>query len=61
MNMIEHGRAFVESVRSLTRRSVWDWRRCPGCGGQETYKNGATTDIRGRLQGGRAYGAAPLV
>lgn len=41
MNMIEQGRAFVESLRSLAHRSAWDWRRCPHCGGWETYKNGS--------------------
>jgi transposase-like protein len=41
MNMIERGRAFVESLQSLAHRSAWDWRRCPSCGGWETYKNGS--------------------
>lgn len=41
MNIVEQGRAFVESLRSLVQRSAWDWRRCPYCGERETYKNGS--------------------
>jgi len=41
MNIIERGRAFVQSLRELAGRSVWDWRRCPRCGGRFTHKNGS--------------------
>jgi len=41
MNIIEHGRAFVQSLRELASRSVWDWRRCPHCGSTMTHKNGS--------------------
>jgi len=41
MNIIERGRAFVQSLRELASRSVWDWRRCPNCGSTITHKNGS--------------------
>ncbi len=41
MNMIEQGRSFVEWLETLKQRSTWEWRRCPDCGGRETYKNGS--------------------
>jgi len=41
MNIIERGRAFVQSLRELASRSVWDWRRCPRCGSAFTHKNGS--------------------
>jgi len=40
MNIIARGQAFVESLKALARRSVRDWRRCPHCGGDDTYRNG---------------------
>ena len=40
MNIIERGRVFVESLRELAGRTVWDWRRCPYCGQSDTCKNG---------------------
>jgi hypothetical protein len=40
MNIIERGRAFVQSLRELAGRSAWDWRRCPKCGGTWTVRNG---------------------
>jgi len=41
MNIIEQGRAFVESLRELASRSAWAWRRCPYCGQTNTYRNGS--------------------
>jgi len=41
MNIIERGRRFVQSLRELATRSVWDWRRCPHCGSRITHKNGS--------------------
>ena len=41
MNIIARGQAFVESLRELAQRSVWDWRRCPHCGSYDTYRNGS--------------------
>ncbi len=40
MNIIERGKAFVQHLRELGRRSAWDWRRCPRCGSSDTSKNG---------------------
>lgn len=40
MNIIERGRQFVQSLRELANRSLWDWRRCPHCGSRNTIKNG---------------------
>lgn len=36
MNIIQRGQQFVQKLRDLARKSVWDWRRCPYCGGTET-------------------------
>jgi transposase-like protein len=40
MNMIERGRDFVQKLRALARRTMWDWRHCPRCGSDCTIKNG---------------------
>ena len=40
MNIVERAKAFVQSLRELAGRSVWDWRRCPRCGGTDTCKYG---------------------
>jgi transposase-like protein len=40
MNIIERGRAFLQSLREIAGRSAWDWRRCPRCGSTLTIKNG---------------------
>ncbi len=40
MNIIERGKAFVQSLRELAGRSVWDWRRCPKCGETDTSRHG---------------------
>ena len=36
MNIIERGRAFLQSLVALAQRTVWDWKRCPKCGGTLT-------------------------
>jgi transposase-like protein len=41
MNIIERGRAFLQSLRELAGRSAWDWKRCPQCGSTLTIKNGS--------------------
>ena len=41
MNMIERGRQFVQRLRGLAGRSVWEWRQCPRCGSEWTIKNGS--------------------
>jgi hypothetical protein len=41
MNIIEQGRQFVQSLRELAGRTVWDWRRCAHCGSTLTNKNGS--------------------
>ncbi len=41
MNIIEQGREFVQRLRELASRSVWDWRRCPRCGSRLTNKHGS--------------------
>jgi len=43
MNIIERGRVFVQSLRELAGRTVWDWQRCPACGSRLTIKNGSYT------------------
>jgi len=41
MNIIEQGKRFVQSLRQLARRAVWEWRRCAHCGSMHTCKNGS--------------------
>ena len=41
MNIIQRGERFVQSLRDLASKSVWDWRRCPRCGGTDTSKWGS--------------------
>ena len=43
MNILERGKAFVESLRALAARTVWDWKQCPACGSTLTIKNGGYT------------------
>jgi transposase-like protein len=43
MNMIDHGRTFVNALRERAQRSAWDWRRCPHCGTTLTCKWGKYT------------------
>ncbi len=40
MNIVERAKVFVQSLRELAEKSAWDWRRCPRCGGTDTFKNG---------------------
>jgi len=40
MNIIERGKAFVQSLRERACRSAWDWRRCPKCGETDTCRHG---------------------
>jgi len=40
MNIIERGRAFLQSLQALAGRSAWDWKQCPTCGSRLTIKNG---------------------
>jgi transposase-like protein len=53
MNIIERGRAFVQSVRELAGRSAWDWRRCPRCGDNDTVKYGTRKVHPWTLEGRR--------
>jgi transposase-like protein len=41
MNIVERGRAFLQGLRALAERTVWEWRRCPRCGETETCKWGS--------------------
>jgi transposase-like protein len=43
MNIVERGRAFLQGLRALAERKVWEWRRCPHCGETETCKWGSYT------------------
>lgn len=40
MNIIERGKAHLQSLVALAKRSVWDWKRCPTCGGTATSRWG---------------------
>jgi len=46
MNILERGKAFVESLRAVAARTVWDWKPCPACGGTLTIKHGGYTRRR---------------
>lgn len=41
MNVVERGRAFLQGLRALAERQVWEWRRCPRCGETATCKWGS--------------------
>lgn len=41
MNIVERGRRFLQSLRDVAGRSVWDWRRCPRCHETLTQKWGS--------------------
>lgn len=43
VNIIERAKAFVQSLRELGGRSIWDWRRCPRCGDTDTCRYGTYT------------------
>jgi hypothetical protein len=53
MNIIERGRAFLQTLRELAGRSGWDWRRCPYCGDTLTCKWGSYTRQPWFLEGRR--------
>lgn len=40
MNIIERAGTFLQSLRELAGRTVWDWKRCPRCGSELTSKWG---------------------
>lgn len=41
MNIIKRAQTFVQSKLALARRSRYDWRVCPRCGGTNTHCNGS--------------------
>jgi transposase-like protein len=41
MHIIERGQAFLQALRDLAARRVWEWRRCPYCGDTLTQKYGS--------------------
>jgi hypothetical protein len=53
MNIIERGRVHLQSLVALAKRSVWDWKRCPICGGTETSRWGTYPRRPWTLAGGR--------
>jgi len=53
MNIIERGKAHLQSLVALAQRTVWDWRRCPTCGGTQTCRWGTYTRHPWFLSGGR--------
>jgi hypothetical protein len=53
VNIIERGRAFLQTLRDLDGRSGWDWRRCPYCGDTLTCKWGSYTRQPWFLEGRR--------
>jgi transposase-like protein len=40
MNIIERGRAHLQSLIALANRGAWEWRRCPRCGSTHTCRWG---------------------
>ena len=40
MNIIERGRAFLQSLQALAGCTAWDWKQCTACGSRLTIKNG---------------------
>lgn len=53
MNIIERGKAHLQSIKALAQRRVWDWKRCPTCGGTQTSCWGTYTRKPWSLDGGR--------
>lgn len=41
MNIVDRGRAFLQSLWEVAKRTAWDWRRCPYCGDTLTCKWGS--------------------
>ena len=56
MNIIECGKALVEHLWELAKRSVWDWWRCLSCGSAGTVKYGTWT-VR-PWRGGERWGSS---
>lgn len=40
MNIIQRAQSIVQSLRELGKRTMWDWRHCPRCGGTDTIRYG---------------------
>lgn len=53
MNIIERGKAHLQSLIALAQRRVWDWKRCPTCGGTQTSRWGTYLRQPWSLDGGR--------
>lgn len=53
MNIIERAQAHLQSIIALAKRSVWDWKRCPTCGGTQTSCWGTYPRKPWSLDGGR--------
>ena len=53
MNIVEQGRAFVQSLVSIASRTDWQWRRCPHCGSTVTGKWGGYKRHPWHLEGQR--------
>ncbi len=43
MTIVARGRAFLQGLRALAGRTVWEWRRCPHCGETVTCTWGSST------------------
>lgn len=43
MNIVERGQQFLQSLQELANRRLWDWRKCPQCGGLDTNRWGTYT------------------
>ena len=41
MNIIERGRAYLQSLQAQAKRTAWAWKQCPQCGSRLTIKNGS--------------------
>jgi len=41
MTIMDRGRAFLQHLRGLGRRTPWDARQCPTCGGHDSWKHGS--------------------
>ena len=40
MSIIQRAQSFVQSLRDLSKRTAWDWRRRPECGHTQTIRHG---------------------
>lgn len=41
MTIMKRGRAFLQRLRDLVRRTPWEERQCPTCQGHDTWKHGS--------------------